>query len=160
MPPKKITKTIAPPKKEKIHWTWNGKVIDTIEKFPKKSIGFIYCIENLSNGKVYYGRKTCRAMGKKKRLTKTEKNLPENSRKTFKYVEHEYKGWQDYCGSCEPLLEDIKKGDKYRKTIVKFCETKGQLTAQEIRFIVCDCITQDNCYNGNILGKIFKKDFL
>ena len=160
MPPKKITKTKAPPKKEKIHWTWNGKVIDTIEKFPEKSIGFIYCIENLSNGKVYYGRKTCRAMGKKKRLTKTEKKLPENSRKTFKYVEHEYKGWQDYCGSCEPLLEDIKKGDKYRKTIVKFCETKGQLTAQEIRFIVCDCITQDNCYNGNILGKIFKKDFL
>jgi hypothetical protein len=145
---------------EKAEWTYNGAVINKIEQFPGKSIGFIYLIENLTNGKMYYGRKTCRAMSKKKRLTQTEKKLPENSRKTFKYVEHEYKGWQDYCGSCEPLLEDIKKGDKYRKSIVKFCETKGQLTAQEIKFIVCECITQDNCYNGNILGKIFKKDFI
>jgi hypothetical protein len=146
-------------KQEKVNWTYQGKEIKSVEDMPEKAIGFIYLIENLTNGMKYYGRKTFRKLNKKKRLTKTEKKLPENSRKTFKYVEHEYKDWQDYCGSCVPLLEDIKKGDKYQKIIVKFCETKGQLTAQEIKFIVCDCIAEDNCYNGNILGKIFKKDF-
>ena len=122
MPPKKS-------KTEKVEWTFNGEVINKIEQFPENAIGIIYLIENLSNGKKYYGRKTCRALNKKKKLTKTEKKLPENSRKTFKYVEHEYKGWQEYNGSCEPLLEDIKKGDNYRKEIVKFCFNKKQLTA-------------------------------
>ena len=146
-------------KKETIQWTFGKKEITSIEQFPENAIGIIYIIENLSNGKKYYGRKTCRALNKKKKLTKTEKKLPENSRKTFKYVEHEYKGWQEYNGSCEPLLEDIKKGDNYRKEIVKFCFTKKQLTAWELKYILCDCFLDDNCYNGNIMGKIFKKDF-
>ena len=81
-------------KKETVHWTYNGSEITKTEQFPENAIGIIYLIENLSNGKKYYGRKTCRALNKKKKLTKKEKKLPENSRKTFKYVEHEYKGWQ------------------------------------------------------------------
>lgn len=142
-----------------INWEYEGRVIDNITLFPEGAIGFIYLIENLSNGKKYYGRKTCRALNKKKKLTKKEKALPENSRKTFKYVEHEYKGWQEYNGSCLPLLNDIKKGDSYRKTIVKFCYAKKQLTAWELKYILCDCFMDDNCYNQNIMGKIFRKDF-
>ena len=145
--------------KNKVQWTYNGEIIDHINKTPDKSIGFIYLIENTTNGKKYYGRKTFRALKKKKRLTLTEKKLPENSRKTFKYVEHEYKGWLDYNGSCEPLLQDIKKGDKYKKEIVRFCFAKKQLTAWELKYILCDCFLQEDCYNGNIMGKIFKKDF-
>jgi hypothetical protein len=142
-----------------INWTYDNIVVDSISKFPKEAIGFIYLIENTTNGKKYYGRKTCRALSKKKRLTQAEKKLPENKRKTFKYVEHEYKGWQSYNGSCEPLLNDIKKGDKYQKSIVKFCFNKKELTAWELKYILCDCFLEENCYNGNISGKIFKKDF-
>lgn len=142
-----------------INWEYEGRVIDNITLFPEGAIGFIYLIENLDNGKKYFGRKTCRALNKKKKLTKKEKSLPENSRKTFKYIEHEYKGWQEYNGSCLPLLDDIKKGASYRKTIVKFCYTKKQMTAWELKYILCDCFLDDNCYNQNIMGKIFRKDF-
>ena len=152
MPPKKI-------KKQEPQWTYEGSIVDDISKTPPDSIGFIYLIENLTNGKKYFGRKTFRVLNKKKKLTIAEKKLPGNSRKIFKYVEYEYKGWQDYNGSCEPLLEDIKKGDLFKKTIVKFCSKKKQLTAWELKFILCDCFLDENCYNGNIMGKIFKKDF-
>lgn len=142
-----------------MHWVYNGKEIKNISQFPPQAIGIIYLIENITNGKKYYGRKTCRVLDKKKRLTKKEKQLPENSRKTFKYVEFEYKGWQTYNGSCEPLLADIKAGHKIRKKIIRFCNTKKALTAWEMKYISCDCILDDNCYNNNILGKIFRKDF-
>ena len=33
------------------------------------------------------------------------------------------------------------------------------MTAWETKYILCDCFGQDNCYNGNVLGKIFKQDF-
>lgn len=146
--------------KETVHWTYNGKIIDEISKFPDEAIGIIYLITNLTNGKKYYGRKTCRALNKKKRLSKKEKLLPENKRKTFKYVEHEYKGWQQYNGSCAPLLEDIAKGDKIKKEIVMFCTSKKQMTAWELKYILCDCILENNCYNGNLMGKVFKNDFI
>ena len=146
---KKITKP---------QWEYQGKIIEGLKDMPPNTIGIIYRIENLDTGKYYIGRRTV-CGNKKRKLTLSEKKLPENSRKTFKYVEHEYKGWQEYNGSCEPLLEDIKKGDNYRKEIVKFCFTKKQLTAWELKYILCDCFLDDNCYNGNIMGKIFKKDF-
>lgn len=142
-----------------MNWTYKGKEIKDISQFPEKAIGFVYLIENLTTGQKYYGRKTCKILNKKKKLTKKEKKLPENSRKTYKYVEHEYKGWQQYNGSCEQLLQDIKRGDKFRKSIVRFCNTKKSMTAWELKYITCDCILEDNCYNVNILGKIFKSDF-
>ena len=81
-------------------WLYNNKKIKSIDDFPSEAIGFIYKITNEDNGKVYYGRKTCRGFTKKK-LTKKEKLLPENKRKTYKTVFKEYKGWLNYTGSSE-----------------------------------------------------------
>lgn len=143
-----------------MNWAYKGKEIRNISQFPPKAIGFVYLIENLTTGQKYYGRKTCRSFNKKKKLTLKEKKLPENFRKAYKYVEYEYKGWQNYNGSCEALLDDIKKGHKYKKSIVRFCNTKKSITAWELKYITCDCILDDNCYNRNVLGKIFKRDFI
>lgn len=138
-------------------WIHCENKVKTLADFPAGAIGFIYKITNITNGKVYYGRKTCCGLRKKK-LTKKDKLLPENKRKKFKYVMAEYKGWQDYTGSSEYLNEDIKQGDKIKKEIVRFCYNKTQLTYYELEAIICnDGLLDPNCYNGNIGGKLFPK---
>lgn len=139
-----------------VNWEYKGIKVKTIDDLDDKCIGFIYRIDNLSNGKFYFGRKTIRKIGAKKKLTKKEKELTENKRKTYKYVNTEYKGWQDYNGSCLPLLEDIKRGDKIRKEIIRLCYSKSELTYYELKEIACaDCLEIEHCYNNNIGGKIF-----
>lgn len=137
-------------------WEYKNKEVNSLEDLPEDCVGFIYLITNLTKNKIYYGRKTVRKIGAKKKLTKKEKQLTENKRKTYKYVNVEYKGWQEYNGSCIPLLEDIAKGDKIKKEIVRVCFSKSELTYYEMKAIFCsECLEIDSCYNGNIGGRIF-----
>jgi hypothetical protein len=148
---------MPPSRKQTINWTYNNAVIDHIDKTPEGHAGFIYIIYNDSNNKFYIGRKSFYSYSKKK-LTPTEKLLPENKRKTFKITKTNTT-WLRYNGSCVELNNDIKKGDKIRKVILRFCRLRKQMTAWETKYILCDCFGKDNCYNGNVLGKIFKQDF-
>ena len=57
-------------KKTVPQWTYNNKEILSVEQFPEGAIGIIYRINNLSNGKYYFGRKTCISRKKKKNMNK------------------------------------------------------------------------------------------
>lgn len=142
--------------KQKVNnWTYNGEEIKTIDDTPEGSIGFVYLVRNMTNNMWYIGRKTFRAKRKKK-LTKKEKALPENSRKKYKMVWHEYKGWQNYTGSSKDLNSDIEKGHQYTKEILRWCFSKAELTFYEGREIVCgDALLDDNCYNSWVSMKVF-----
>jgi hypothetical protein len=154
MPPKTKKTT------EKIEWTYNGAVINKIEQFPEGAIGIIYRIDNLTNGKYYFGRKTCISK-KKKKLTIAEKKLEENKRKTFKYEVSESSGWKTYKGSNKPLLEDIKNGHLYKKEIIQFCFSKAELTFYETRAIACsDCMLTEKCYNDWFSSKVYKSHLI
>lgn len=137
-----------------MNWIYNNVEFLSI---PENCEGFVYKITNLTNGKFYIGRKSFYSYSKKK-LTLADKKLPGNSRKTFK-IDKKETSWRKYTGSCKELNSDIKSGNKYIKEILRLCETRKQLTAWEMKYIFCDGILEDNCYNGNIGGKIFKNDF-
>lgn len=139
---------------KKVNWTYNGSEITTP---PDDCEGFIYCIYNDTKDMFYIGRKSFYSYSKKK-LTLAEKALPENKRKTFK-IEKKKTPWENYTGSCQELNKHIKEGDKIRKAVLRFCRLRKQMTAWETKYILCDCFGQNNCYNGNALGKLFKKDF-
>lgn len=140
--------------KETVNWTYdNVEILSPVEG----KEGFIYIIYNDTKNMFYIGRKSFYNYSKKK-LTPAQKQLPENKRKTFHIVKTNT-NWEKYTGSCSELNADIKAGDKIRKVILRFCDTRKQMTAWETKYILCDCFGTDNCYNGNVLGKIFKKDF-
>lgn len=150
------------PKKlvDKVKWTYKGKAIDSVNDFPVGAIGIIYKITNLTNSKYYFGRKTCISIRKKK-LTLSEKKLPENKRKIFKYEITETSGWRTYKGSNKPLLADIDKGDNYKKEIIHFCFSKAEMTYYECKAIVCsDCMLTEQCYNDWYSSKVYKSHLI
>jgi hypothetical protein len=130
-------------------WLYNGEPFEVI---PKGSFGFVYLITNLLDGRMYIGRKYFYSMTKvkgKKNRVKSESN------------------WKVYCGSCKPLLEDIKTHglDNFKREILSIHNTKGQVNYNEvaqqfIRNVLYS--TNDNgtriYYNDNILGRYFSKN--
>ncbi len=154
MPPTKKKEEPKPP------WMFNGKSIKTYEDMPEGVIGFVYRIENKTTGKYYIGRKTVAGI-KKKKLTKKEKAIPENSRKTFKREFSETKGWQNYFGSNIVLKDEVKNGHEVTREILIFCFTKAQITFEETKHIICGGALEDeNSYNGWIKCLITKEQIL
>jgi len=135
-------------------WFYEGK---PLTEAPIGYEGIIYVIYNRTKDKKYVGRKSFYSYSKKK-LTPAEKLLPENKRKTFKITKTNTT-WQSYTGSCSELNADIKAGDIIEKVVLRLCETRKEMTVWECKYIFCDCILEDWCYNQNILGKLFKADF-
>lgn len=133
-----------PLKKKTVNWTYNDKVIDSIDKTPKGSLSFIYKI-TLEDGRYYYGRKT---MWKPKYTSGKNKGISKG----------EYP-WKTYNGSSKELLAIIKEGKlTYTKEILKFCFTKAETTYEETRIILCSGgLTDPNCFNFWVKSLIYSK---
>ena len=39
-------------------WKYNNRKIDSVDKIPQNAIGFVYCINDLTTGKSYIGKKS------------------------------------------------------------------------------------------------------
>ena len=106
--------------------------------------GFVYEIENLSNGKKYIGRKYFTKAGYKQKKGKIKK-----IRKTS--------DWELYYGSSGALKEDIEIFGKenFRRTILKLCKTRGECNYWESKFILeRDAILDNKYYNESIQCRI------
>lgn len=149
--------------------TWfiyrDGHIIeyDSLDKFPKGCVGFIYKITNIKTGRFYIGRKSLFSTIKKK-LTKKELSEMEGpGRKPSKKVVTSESNWQDYWGSNKTILQEIKEEgtECFRKEILKFCFNKKQLTYWEVHFqCVNNVLLDDKSYNDNILAKFFTRDLV
>ena len=106
--------------------------------------GFVYEIENLSNGKKYIGRKYFTKAGYKQKKGKIKK-----IRKTS--------DWELYYGSSGALKEDIEIFGKenFKRTILKLCKTRGECNYWESKFILeRDAILDNKYYNESIQCRI------
>jgi len=140
-----------------MNWTHQTTKIETIDQIPESAIAFIYLITRLSDGKFYVGRKML-SSNRKVRLTKKEKLLPENKRKTFKRVIKEA-DWKDYWGSSKELLEDIKLLGKesFKREILCFLENKTDTSFYEMFYQMKMNVLFENSYNGHIANTKFFK---
>lgn len=137
-------------------WIYKNK---KLEEIPEGYVGFVYKIID-NQGSIYFGKKLF-THRKKTKLTKKAKLLPENKGKRI-VVSQKDSGWQNYMGSCKPLLEHLKtlKGkekDKVKREIIMFCQTKQDLAYREMEVLVRENVLfRSDCWNGNILSRFFK----
>jgi hypothetical protein len=144
------------------NWLYKNKVISKIEDFPENTFGFIYKITNLITGKEYIGKKQLLSKTKVKIGKKEAGFLPsKRGRKTAKKLVIKEMDWQNYWGSCIPLLDDIKAlgKDKFKKEILEICSNKKLLNYWEVAYQIKEDVLFKNSYNSTVLGKYYRKDF-
>ena len=136
-------------------WIYNKKTLSETD-IPEEAIGFIYKIIHQPTNKFYIGKKVLN-FTRKKRLTKKEKELSENKRKTFKRVTTD-SNWKNYWGSCKELNEDVKNlgEEQFVREIIEFCFDKRQLSYKEVWYQFNLNVLEVNSYNGNILSRFFR----
>lgn len=142
-------------------WFYKGQVIKEIGEFPENTYGFIYKITRIEDGKFYVGRKNLYSE-RTKAITKKElaEHTGKGKKPTKKKVITE-SDWKEYYGSEASLKAEVKQLGKgaFKREVLHLCTHKKQMTYQELRHqILQGCLESDNCFNGNILGKFWKKD--
>jgi hypothetical protein len=126
-------------------WEYKKKEI-TDEDIPKKSIGFIYLITQISTDKKYIGKKLLTAAA-----TKTVKGVKKKYRKES--------DWKDYWSSSptiKALIEDTGKDD-FKREILCFVSKKGNLLyAEELALYMVGALESDKWLNENIRSKVYR----
>lgn len=116
---------------------------------PNSYYGFVYLIENLSNGKKYFGkkqfwfRKIKVTKGKRKRIS----------------VESD---WKNYYGSSDILNDEIKilGKDNFKRTILRLCHSKSELSYYEakLQFEYDVLLYPEQYYNSWISVRVNRKN--
>lgn len=140
-----------------MNWIYNNKEISSLKDIPENVVGFVYIIKNLSNGRIYVGKKIL-FTSRRSSISKREKSLT-STRKKFKTVTKE-SNWLDYYGSCDELKKDISKYGKqnFERKIIEFCHSKKYMTYCEMKWQIIHQVLETDSYNGNILSRFFKSD--
>jgi hypothetical protein len=140
-------------------WHFNGNPISYLENLPnhESAAGFVYMITNKVTGKIYIGKKSLFSV-RKKRIGKREK-AETKTRKTFKQ-EIKESDWKTYYGSSEELLKDIETHgqENFHREILEVCYSKKYLGYCELAHQIKYDVLRKDSYNGNILGRFWRKD--
>lgn len=121
-------------------WLYNG--IEFTEDMIGDNVGFVYLITNLTNNKMYIGKK----------LFTKSKTYQKNKKKKRKRVSSD---WMTYTGSNDQLNEDIQNGHQVKKEILQLCKTKGWASYFETKeILIRDCLVDDNYYNTWLSARI------
>ena len=121
-------------------WIYNGEQFT--EDMIGDNVGFVYLITNLTNNKMYIGKKL---------FTKSKTYQKIKKKKRTRVASD----WMTYTGSNEQLNEDIKNGHVITKQILHMCKSKGYCSYMESKEILNrDCLLLDNYYNFWVSCKI------
>ena len=114
-------------------WLYEG--VEFTENDIGDNVGFVYFIDNTTNGKHYIGKK----------LFTKSKTYQKNKKKKRTRVASD---WQSYTGSNDQLNKDIANGHIIVKHILHLCESKGWMSYLETKEIIQnDCLLSDTFYN-------------
>jgi len=143
-------------------WIYKGQEVTSISQVPAGSIGFIYQITDLTNDKIYVGKKSVFSTRKKHFTKKQKSQITDKRIKTYTMVTTEMAKWVHYTGSSKELNQAIADGAQYVKEILQYCRSKQELTYYEIKFQMSKGVIEpgNRSYNENIAGKFYPKLFV
>jgi len=151
-------------------WLYKNEVIDSIDKMPENTYGFIYQVTHLPTNRKYIGKKVLYfirnvKIGKKElqalkeeRKAKGIGGRPPAKKKVIKESD-----WKTYYGSQAEIKELVSKGKEsdFSREILKFVNNKKHLTYYECKYLFIYEVLENNeeYINDNILAKFYSKDF-
>ena len=128
-------------------WYYENNIYD---KTPDDYQGFVYIITELDTGKKYIGKKNFWR----------PKVLPKNSKRARRVRTKQPSDWQGYYGSSKELqlLVEQRGEDNYKRTILRLCKTKGEMSYYEAKLqFEFDVLLREDYYNEFIGCKIHSK---
>jgi len=136
-------------------WIYQHKEF-TEDMIPDGAVGFVYQMDVILDGerKSYIGKKNFFADVKTK-LSKKALST-DKRKKTYKRVRKIV--YQNYYSSNETLKTAHKAGVIIKRTILKICYSKTELSYQEVKYqFMCEVLEKDIWLNANILGRFYKQ---
>ena len=131
-------------------WYYQGQ---EITELPENAIGFVYIITNLTNGRMYIGKK----LAKFSKTTYKTVKLKNGTKKRKKIKSKIDSDWQQYFGSSPNLTEDINKlgTDNFKREILYYCKSKSECSYIEAREQFARRVLEsDDYYNGHIQCRV------
>ena len=131
-------------------WYYNGQVVTEL---PEDCAGFVYLITNVTNGKMYVGKK----LAKFAKTTYKVVKLKNGTKKRKKIKSKIDSDWQQYYGSSPNLTEDINQlgNDNFRREILYYCKSKAECSYIEAREQFSRRVLEsDDYYNGHIQVRV------
>lgn len=125
----------------------------------KPPYGYVYKTTNLLTGKFYIGKKAYTHIRKKKLTKKELAALPKGRKPKYKKVEVDSK-WREYFGSSKELQDDVATygRENFRVDILRICPNRRTLSYWEVYYQFLYNVLSCDTYNGNILGRFYRKD--
>lgn len=131
-------------------WIYQGNAVTDP---PDNSVGFVYVIENLTNGRKYIGKKLF-SFSKTTYKTVTLKNGKKKKKKIKGKIPSD---WKDYWSSSEELKKDIAQlgESNFTREILYFCKSKAECSYQEAREQFQRAVLESTeYYNNNIQVRV------
>lgn len=125
-------------------WYYKNKEFDPTHDELSSWVGFVYELEDKSNGKKYIGKK----------LLWSKRRLPPLKGKKRKRVQVKESDWKDYYGSNEEVkgLVESHGGDRFIRRVLRLCKTKGELSYYEAKEQFDKDVLFDPMYYNEFIG--------
>ena len=131
-------------------WTYQGNPVDEIDN---QFEGFVYLITNLTNGRMYIGKKLA-----KFKTTKPPLKGKKNKRRGTKESD-----WKTYWGSSDKLNADVAAlgEENFTREILYFCKSRAEMSYIEAKEQFDRRVLEtDDYYNGIINVRVGGSDKL
>lgn len=125
-------------------WYYKDKEFNPTHDELSSWVGFVYEIEDKTNGKKYIGKKTLWS----------KRRLPPLKGKKRKRIQIKESDWKDYYGSNEEVkgLVEAHGGDRFIRTVLRLCKTKGELSYYEAKEQFDRDVLFDPMYYNEFIG--------